>query len=453
MTIKQAMIPEDGTESKAIRVDSDAEIQVLVFKESFAPNIDNLYHDVVEVPEARKYGMHFVTSGYNKESRSAAGWAGQFYVVATLYDNTTISVQPQSGSPFELVLPSFGTFTWVSYDSTDLIASGTLITSNAPITVVSGSLSGSNPYVSGSYISSIPPICSLADRYMIPHLISHNTESPGFSLHVVASENNTLVEFDGSVVELALVGNSVTFEVNSGGWMSLNCSKNCLAVQYAKSLRSSSGIYGMLMLVILGANEFYGSTSFMALDVNPRSTISIIVEEEMRGTDIMLNGDSLGHLEWEINYGYSTAETTIDEGTYVMQSVSNRPFVVYVSCHWRIGYDTSAGAGYTSVPAERGIPTTPSSATTTSVTSPPMTTVSPSPPPATPPPTDGNYTLPQLAVRLNGTVYTEDGEDMSPQCAQVTVTVLEKKKKMYTLMNLLFIKKCFPQIHSRNLTL
>ena len=75
-----------------------------------------------------------------------------------MYDYTTITIQPQNGSSFEVALPDFGTFTSVSFDNTDPIASGTRITSDAPITVVSGNLCETNSLDFGVYLSSIPPI-------------------------------------------------------------------------------------------------------------------------------------------------------------------------------------------------------------------------------------------------------------------------------------------------------
>ena len=258
---------------------------------------------------------------------------------------------------------------------------------------------------------------NLADHYVIPHLIVENTESPGFSLDVVASENNTVVEFDGMVVELETVGNSVTFELdNRREWMSLNCSKNCLAVQYSKAVSTDHGLF---MLPMVGAHEFYVNTTFTTLDVHPTSFISLAVEGEAPG-DILLNGDSLGDLDWGTIDGFATAETAVDQGTYVIESMDGRPFALFVYFHddARSG---PVGAGYTRLPTNKYIPTT--LPTTT-----PSTTT-------TPPPTDGNYTLPQLSVRLNGTVYTEDGEDMTPQCAQVYVSMTASGKLFFFIRN------------------
>ena len=230
-----------------------------------------------EVPHSNSNALQFVTSGYNNGQCSNPDFANQFYIVTTVYDDTTITIQHQNSPSFDLVLPSFGTFTNVSFQVNDFIASGTLITSDAPITVISGVLCASNParesptQQPGSYIARIPPISYLADQYVIPSLSSHlqqNQISPGFSLQVVATDSNTTVEFDGNVVVLNSLGNSETFELDSGrDWMSLNCSKKCLAVQYTKAIGVSFQSPGMFMLPLLGANKFYLSSTFTTLDI------------------------------------------------------------------------------------------------------------------------------------------------------------------------------------------
>ena len=97
-------------------------------------------------------------------------------------------------------------FTQVSFDTDIQIADGTQITSNAPITVVSGSLCENyGNGMSGSLISNIPPVGNLASSYMVPYLMSQNVVNPGFYLTVVAVEDNTVVEFDGDTVTLPSV--------------------------------------------------------------------------------------------------------------------------------------------------------------------------------------------------------------------------------------------------------
>ena len=133
MNFEETMFPVAGAESKAIRVESNTEIQVLIYKED---KQDYRREDVYEVPNSMQNGMQFVTSAYYSDNTCInSAYGNQFYVITTVYDNTTITIQHQDDSPFEVCLPSFGTFTTVSFDYTNRVASGTLITSDVPVTV------------------------------------------------------------------------------------------------------------------------------------------------------------------------------------------------------------------------------------------------------------------------------------------------------------------------------
>ena len=442
----EEMFPLDGAESKAIRLTSSAEIQVLIYKDS--DDDPNEYNGVYQVPSKRVSATSFLTPASNRpEACSGSGVGNQFFLISTFHDSTTIEVTYQDGSSFEVTLLAFGTFTDVTFDSQNLIADGTQITSNASISIVSGNLCdnilGSQ---SGTFISNIPPIDRLDNIYMIPHTISQSTASPGFNLVVVAVHDNTVVEFDGETVTLPTVGNSTTFIRNyPTDWMFVNCSKNCLAVQFTIAV---SHAFGRFMLSMLPAQDFYTLTFFTTLDIHPTSYISLVVEGEDPGTDILLNGDSLGHLDWSTSHGYAMAETAIPQGTYILESMNDRQFAAYVYTHSEI---YAGGAGYALLPLSCDGPITttpttiPTSAPTTPTQTPPTTpTVIPTSAPTTPtqtpptsptaiptsaptiptqtpptPPPMGN--LPQISVRLNGTVHTEDGQNMTLSCAQVNI--------------------------------
>ena len=481
------MFPINGAESKAIRLVSDAEIQVILFKESKdTPFFE--FNEAYEVPSINNTGTFFFTAAYDATNCENPSYANQFFMVTSFYDDTDIVVTPKDEMPYDVSLPSFGTYAVVTFDYADLVAKGTQISSNLPINVVAGNLCQYNKGSSGTYLSNIPPVKNLEKHYMTPHLISENIQTPGFSLNVMATEDDTMVQFNDQVVSLPLLGDAVTFELeDTQEWMPLECSKNCLAVQFTKS---ETEIYGLFMLPILPVEEFYTSAFFTTLDTSPTSYFSLAVEGEDPGSDILLNGDSLGYLEWSASDGYATAETDIPKGTYVLVSETGRRFAVYVYCHSQT-FDGGAGyavlsrgsggvvptGGPTTTSTTTGptvtdpvtttgptatftVPTGPSvsititdSTTAESITSAPNTgptlptgpsssatvtdptisvttmtdptisvttttdsTVSATSTTSTPPPI---ISLPQLSIRLNGTVYTSDGQDISLSCAQV----------------------------------
>ena len=110
----QGMFPIDGAESKAIRLTSTEEIQVLVYKDSD----DGIYqyNGVYQVSSDRANGTFFLTAASNKQTCSGLTSGNHFYLVSTFFDNTIIEVTYQNGSSFELTLPAFGTFTHVTFD-------------------------------------------------------------------------------------------------------------------------------------------------------------------------------------------------------------------------------------------------------------------------------------------------------------------------------------------------
>ena len=336
------MFPTDGAESKAIRLTSSGEIQVLIYKDSDDGSYE--FNGVYQVPNDNMCGDSFLTSASNNEFCMSNTMGNQFFLVSTFYDNTLIEVTYQNGSSFKHTLPAFGTFVHVTGDPKNFIADGTQITSDAPINVVSGNLCELwEEY--GSLITRIPPVASLNNTYMIPHLIAHSAVSPGFSLVIVAAHDNTVIEFDGKTVTLPSVGNSTAF-VGSfpDEWMFVECSRDCLAVQITAAVESE---FGRIMLSILPVQDFYTWAFFTTLDIHPTSYISLVVEGEDPGSDIFLNGDSLEHLDWSASHGYAVAETAIPQGTYVLESMNNRPFAAYVYTHSEIH---AGGAGYTLLP-------------------------------------------------------------------------------------------------------
>ena len=71
--------------------------------------------------------------------------------------------------------------------------------------------------------------------------------------------------------------------------------------------------------------------------------LSLVVEGEDPGSDILLNGNSLDYLDWGALDGYATAETSLAEGSYRLESVTGRSVTAYVYVHeeytnGRIGY-------------------------------------------------------------------------------------------------------------------
>ena len=388
--------PDIGVENKAIRITSDEDIQVLVYRA-----MSTIHDDVYMVSNQLRANTTYFTTAYGDSVGCGSVRHEEFYLVTSFYDDTALSIVQQDGTTFELELPAFGTFTQKTTDKNNHLASGTEITSNKPINVVSGDLcafnnaNGAPSTGVGTYASSIPAVASLGQQYIVPRIINEDADPPGFSVSVVATENDTTVESDGDVQTLDQ-GKTTQFEYPFiDRSILVTCSKPCLVTQYAKAIAYRSGLF---MLNILPASEFSTSAYFTSLDIYAVSFVNLVVTGESIVDSLYMNGESLENLSWSPANGYTTAELLIPYGAYELQSRDGRPFAIYIYFHLR---NNGGGAGYTMLPMESSdVPTSPTPTSTT--TSPPA-----------------NNTFPQHTTRVNGTAYTEDGQAMTPACALV----------------------------------
>ena len=397
--------PTIGAENKAIRISSDIEIQVLVYQ---SLDITPYYDAAYMVPNQLRANATYFTAAYDLSTTCAAsGRFHQFYLVASFYDETYVSILQQDGTTFELELQVFGTFVQKTA-SDNRLGSGTIINSNNPINVISGNLCAFNGGL-GTYASSISDVVSLGEEYIVPRIITEDSSPPGFSLSVVATEDGTTVESDGEMQTLDQ-GETAVFEYPYlERSVLVYCSRKCLVAQYGKVIQGHSGL---IMQNILPEHEFSTSAYFTALDASPTSFLSLVAKGESTVDGLYLNGDSLSNLTWTPANGYSTAEVAISNGVYELESTDGRPFAAYIYFHQ--GYN-GGGAGYTMLPTESSrVTTTPATTTTTTPTTTPSSTTTT----ALNPPI--NNTFPLHTARVNGTAFTEDGQEMTPACAVVS---------------------------------
>ena len=403
--------PTQGMENKAIRVSSDVELQVLIYKTESSRH----QNDIFMVPNHIRENNTFFTSAYTGLIDCSSAYVKQFYLVTSFYNNTSVHIQQQDGTTYDLDLPTFGTFVQSTMDENDHLAMGTKITSNKLINIVSGKLcvrnnAGSLSWI-GTYASSMPSTDGLNQQYIAPNIIHEDMNAIGYSITVVATEDGTTVESDGEAETLD-EGQTAIFEyplIDKS--IFINCSKNCLVTQYSKhAYESSSAWSGPFMQTLLSENDFSTSHFFTTHDSYPISYLSLVVKGEAPGDDLYLNGTSLGYLSWNPIHGYSSAELAIPQGVYELYSAGGRSFGAYVYIY---NMDSAnAGAGYTLLPMEsfRVSPSTPSTESTTI-------------PPTSSPSVNG--TFPYHTARVNGTARTEDGEDMTPTCIMVGMKYLQ----------------------------
>ena len=292
--------------------------------------------------------LYYTSAYYRDDLQCTSAFQKQFYLVTSFYDQTHINVTQQDGFTIDVELPNFGTYVQMTTSSFDQLASGTNIISSKPINVISGNLCVRNSVDEptgyyGTYISSIPGVLSLGTEYVVPRIISDDGDAPGYSVSVVATEDDTAVESDGEVVTLD-EGETAIFEYDlKDNSTIVKCSRNCLVVQYTKP---SFADHGMFMQSVLPQQDFSTAAYFTTGVAVYTSFLSLVVEGESPGDDIYLNGESLGDLTWTEANGYTTAEMTLPQAPYRLDSSNGRPFAAYVYLHQDDGDETGLGMIY-----------------------------------------------------------------------------------------------------------
>ena len=322
-------LPEVEQETKAIRVTSDVHLQVLMYK------VTDVYDEIYQVPSLHRAGNVYYTAADNRNECGAAGYWKQFYLITSFYDDTTVTVTFQDGRMKTVNLPEFGTYTEVTSSNSDRLASGTKVTSSKPVNVVWGNpcrWNATEGALAGSYVSSIPAKHILGRKYVIPRILPPEDSTPaGFYVQVTATEDDTVVNVDGHLVKVIDEGEIVEHDfVNE--MVFITCSTDCLVVQFSKAATFSS--HRIFMQHILPTEDFMTSTYFSTVDNKDQSPyLSIVVQGKTNGNDLLLNGTSLGHLEWNYLNGYCTSELLIEPGVYMLESTEGRLFAAYVYSH------------------------------------------------------------------------------------------------------------------------
>ena len=305
-------------------------VQVLVEK---SDSFGSFFNDVYQALELELSGLEYFTQAYIPDISCSGSYYKQFFSVVSFFNDTIVEVASADGVQYEKNLGDFGTYTEMTTFSGDHLARGTRVQSSKPVNVISGNLcvinSASGDAEADTYLSSIVPNTALMNEYIIPSITTGSGEHPGYSVSVVAIENDTDVEFNRTLVQELRAGEAVTFEIPySNKWSLVNCSITCSVVQFAKSIRGTAGTF---MTQIQPLQEFYTSAYFTTPDFH--NTYLSIVVEGTEDPELILNGIPVDDVTWGTVAGYRTGTITVTHGTYHLSSPSDRFFTVYVYTH------------------------------------------------------------------------------------------------------------------------
>ena len=267
-------------------------------------------------------GTVYVVASYQ------ARWSSNFGVISandktniriTLNTSGTITyphdgISYSKGSSFSITLDKLETF-HISH-SHDL--SGTIITANKPVSVISGHKcakvgSGACDHLAAFLL----PVKNWGKEFVVATTGSMN-KPVGDIFRVFAYENNTIVREDREISVLSS-GEFVEIDLAGGHLTSfINCNKPCQVVQYLKGYLTGFGYYAdPSMIVLPSIKQFlsYYHVTFFAVSDYSRHSVTLLIKKSYNNGMIM-NGIRMRGLQWDNINGTEYTWTVVDVSTF-----------------------------------------------------------------------------------------------------------------------------------------
>ena len=286
-----------GTNTKGIEVNATNDIAVLFFLADSTPHADGYLALPINV-----LGMKYVIATSQRTDKA------EFTVIA-FHDSTTVNMELHMSSgyvTYERNLYGNGSTLTVTLDKLgtsdvhhDQDLSGTIITSNKPIAVISScwhsrTLSSGNQDKLASYL--LP-----GKRWGKEFLLSTvGTTSIGDFFRVFALDSNTEVYRENTRIANLGRGQYYTLDIRTVQTLFIHCSKPCQVIQYSIT-QSKSGSYtnaGPSMINLPSIDQFlpwYHIIFTGALKF--KHSITLIIKEKVKN-GLLINGTQIKSLGW-----------------------------------------------------------------------------------------------------------------------------------------------------------
>ena len=330
--------------NKGIRVHSNGPVSLLVvnYRQHTIGDYTAFPYQVLQSSKYRYYAVSIRTSILHTMSEILLVGNG---------DNTTITITPtasilvpidihSASSPMETLLTGstkviklnrFQTFLFGASNSVDL--SGTAITSNKPLTVISGHECGNIPFDIGAcehVTEHIPPVATWGKSFL---LAPYAGKTSGQFFKLIASETSTTImhncNSEVSTLHLAFAGNSKNFSTTNTTFCYLESDKPLLVTQLTPGAGLDNNQLGDPAITLLPPIEQYKrEIDFYTPDIvdNDKHYINIVATKQ----STMLLDDSVLSLLWNpinnINneiVGYAAHVTNISIGAHTVTSMDN----------------------------------------------------------------------------------------------------------------------------------
>jgi len=340
-TIDNMFIPmfmvSTGIEDKAFEVTSDLPISFTYGVQSHTRS--SRPDQILARPLADSADYYVMTkTGVNLTNNDE----NNFYTISAVHDYTTVTIyEPRTAQTSVISLNRFQTYTNVGGSDNDDFT-GTHITANRNISVISGNARYYATYDQEHYFCDmLPPVRELG-LYYTSFPIVYGERHTGYFVRVVATVNNTDVHIPAQSVKTLNAGEYLEIQQDISDYaLSFWCTAPCLAVQVANVSTTPGGVYntrmGSIMVPLVPESLYQQDVWFTTpyMDSESVQCVLAIISDTYPVTNLYLNAVMLHEeLEWTVgtgyNYAYSNMTLTEDEMYHLYTTEPDLVFAAYV---------------------------------------------------------------------------------------------------------------------------
>ena len=351
-----------GIENKAFHVNSTRDIRIVV------SNFNTGGDAYLAFPfGAADSSGNFTFMAAAHEPESSSNYGKSFFVVASGFDDTDVTIYaPSSSGGWEVQeTVTLSRLQTKVVDSKQSDITGSLITANKPISVVSGMDYSRINSINGpdSMYLSVPPIQFLSNRHIVPPIAGRDNAAGYFVRVISAADDNTIHIYNNSGnawMDPILESGGQLEEVDvseTSSTLSINCSHPCLVVQYNKG-GGAPGASDPFMLWIPSIDLFtFTNTTFytlrnLATSSNTFNNYIAMVTLNPDGNDLFYDGITISGWEtvapWN-DYQYTEFSVEDTDNAHEIGSLSRATYLVWVNGHASnraYGYLATAGGEF-----------------------------------------------------------------------------------------------------------
>ncbi|ELI0634495.1 IgGFc-binding protein [Vibrio harveyi] len=286
-------------------------------------------------------GVNYIVASYQPTWSSMPS---QLTVVAA-YDGTNVTITPSknagsraAGQPYTITLDRDETY----YLEATQDLTGSSISSDLPVAVFGGVRCvniPSNVSACDHVVEMIPPVSTWGKSF---HTFPLATRRNGEVFRVIASEDNTAVTINGSVVVQLQEGEFFETVLRAASVVETNAPS--LLVQYSPGSSFDGVTSDPFMMIVPPSEQFLSEYSFTSLGRDSGFTngfVSVVIPTDGVG-DLSLNGELVNAESFSPigASGYSGAQIKLNQGSHVI--AGTMPFGIYA-----YGFGSYDSYGYT----------------------------------------------------------------------------------------------------------